>query len=77
VGDTARVMDAGTAAVPGFPATDLLDERGPWQRALPAAAELGAPVGAFGRRIDEHGLLAPAALLGRGGWVALWGRAHR
>jgi hypothetical protein len=77
VGDTVRVVDAGTAAVPGFPATDLVDEHGPWQRALPAAAELGVPVGSFRRRVTERGLLAPAALLGRGGWVALWGRAHR
>jgi len=67
----------GTTAVPGFPATDLLDGDGPWQRALPAAAELGAPVRSFDARLAEHGLLAPAALLGRGGWPALWQRAHR
>jgi hypothetical protein len=76
VDDTVRLMTAGTTAVPGFPATDLFDEHGPWQHALAAAADLGAPVELFGRRIAEHGLLVPAALLGRGGWAALWRRAH-
>ncbi|RZQ61196.1 hypothetical protein [Amycolatopsis suaedae] len=68
-----RLVRPGSTTVPGFPATDLLDEDGPWQRALPAAAELGAPVESFGGR----GLLVPAALLGKGGWTALWSRAHR
>jgi hypothetical protein len=70
-------MDVVARAVPSFPTTDLLDEQGPWQHALPAAADLGAPVETFGQHIAEHGLLAPAALLGRGGWPALWHRAHR
>jgi hypothetical protein len=77
VDDTVPVVPPGTAAVPGFPATDLFDEHGPWQRALPAAAELGAPVESFRRQITDRGLLAPAGLLGRGGWTALWRRAHR
>jgi hypothetical protein len=77
VDNPVRLAAPGTPAVPGFPATDLFDEDGPWQHALPAAAELGAPVELFGRRIAEHGLLAPASLLGRGGWPALWRRAHR
>ncbi|TCO62804.1 hypothetical protein [Actinocrispum wychmicini] len=63
--------------VPGFPATNLFDEHGPWQHALTAAADLGAPVQLFAERIAEHGLLIPAALLGNGGWPALWRRAHR
>ncbi|MEU0880165.1 hypothetical protein ABZ345_16315 [Lentzea sp. NPDC005914] len=71
------VTPPGTTAVPGFPASDLSDEHGPWQRALAAAAELGAPVDLFWHQVDEHGLLVPAALLGKGGWPALWSRAHR
>jgi len=63
--------------VPGYPATQLFDEDGPWQAALAGAAELGAPVDLFAEHIAEHGLLIPAALLGRGGWQALWSRAHR
>jgi hypothetical protein len=74
---TVRLVAAGTTAVPGFPATDLLDEHGPWQHARAAAADLGAPVASFGRRIAEHGLLVPAALLDNGGWPTLWRRAHR
>jgi hypothetical protein len=77
VDGTVSLMPAGTTTVPGFPTTDLLDEQGPWQQALPAAADLGAPVELFGQRVAEHGLLVPAALLGRGGWPALWRRAHR
>jgi hypothetical protein len=72
-----RLVAPGTTAVPGFPTTDLLDEHGPWQHALAAAADLGAPVEQFAQRIAEHGLLAPAALLDRGGWPTLWRRAHR
>jgi hypothetical protein len=77
VDDAVRLVAAGTTAVPGFPATDLLDEHGPWQHARTAAADLGAPVELFDERVAEHGLLVPAALLGRGGWPALWRRAHR
>lgn len=74
--DVVRVTEPGATAVPGFPATDLFTD-GPWRHALPAAAELGAPVEVFEQRVAEKGLLAPAALLGRGGWPALWARAHR
>jgi hypothetical protein len=75
--DVVRLVPAGTTEVPGFPTTDVFDEHGPWQRALPAAADLGAPVHLFGQRVADHGLLIPAALLGTGGWPALWRRAHR
>ncbi|MGC7096350.1 hypothetical protein ACPZ19_16870 [Amycolatopsis lurida] len=75
--DTIPLTTPGTTAVPGFPGTDLLDEHGPWQHALTPAADLGAPVDQFGQRLDEHGLLIPAALLANGGWPALWSRAHR
>lgn len=75
--NTVRLVPFGTTAVPGFPATDLFDSQGPWQHALPAAAELGAAVESFGERVADQGLRAPAALLGRGGWPALWSRAHR
>ncbi|MFD8492724.1 hypothetical protein [Amycolatopsis sp. NPDC059657] len=74
---TEQVTEPKKVTIPGFPASDLTDEHGPWQRALPAAAELGAPIELFWERIAEHGLLVPAALLGKGGWPALWRRAHR
>ncbi len=73
---TVQVIAPRMTAVPGFPASDLSDEDGPWQHALAAAAELGAPEELFWQRIAEHGLLIPAALLGKGGWPALWRRAH-
>jgi hypothetical protein len=72
-----QLVPARKITVPGFPVTKLFDEHGPWQQALPAAAELGAPVDLFAERIAEHGLLIPAVLLGNGGWAALWRRAHR
>jgi hypothetical protein len=72
-----QVLARKKKAVPGFPASNLSDEDGPWQKALAAAAELGAPVELFPDRVAEHGLLVPAALLGTGGWPALWSRAHR
>jgi hypothetical protein len=75
--DAVRVTAPGTTAVPGYPATDVLDEQGPWQRSLPAAADLGAPVATFEAAVAERGLHAPATLLGKGGWAALWSRAHR
>ncbi|RZS30570.1 hypothetical protein EV193_11691 [Herbihabitans rhizosphaerae] len=73
VDNLVRVVPATSTEVPGFPATDLLDENGPWQRARAAAIELGAPV----ELSAERGLLVPARLLGNGGWPALWSRAHR
>jgi hypothetical protein len=72
-----QLVAARKKTVPGFPVTKLSDEHGPWQRAMPAAAELGVPVDLFAGRIAKHGLLIPAALLGKGGWAALWRRAHR
>jgi hypothetical protein len=75
--DVVQLVAARKTTVPGFPVTDLSDEHGPWQHAMPAAADLGAPVDLFAERIAEHGLLIPAALLGKGGWPALWSRAHR
>ncbi|WP_367130344.1 hypothetical protein [Saccharothrix sp. HUAS TT1] len=75
--EVVQVVAARQTAVPGFPATDLSDEQGPWPDALAAAADLGAPVELFRERVAEHGLLVPAALLGKGGWPALWHRAHR
>ena len=74
---TVRLVAPRKITVPGFPATTLFDEDGPWQHALPAAADLGVSVEEFGPRVGEHGLLAPAGLLGTGGWPALWRRAHR
>ncbi|MEW2352153.1 hypothetical protein [Spirillospora sp. NPDC029432] len=71
------VAPAGTVTVPGFPATALSDEDGPWQRAFPDARELGADTGAFWEGVHTEGLRVPAAWLPPGGWNALWGRAHR
>ncbi|MEU8801540.1 hypothetical protein [Spirillospora sp. NPDC048819] len=62
--------------VPGYPATTLKDEDGPWVRALPAARELGADTAAFWDEIAAHGLRVPASWLSSGGWPALWARAH-
>ncbi|MFG2088459.1 hypothetical protein [Spirillospora sp. NPDC048824] len=62
--------------VPGYPATTLKDGDGPWQRALPAARELGADTAAFWDGIAGHGLRVPASWLASGGWTALWARAH-
>ncbi|MFF5259670.1 hypothetical protein ACFY4C_12045 [Actinomadura viridis] len=64
------------AGVPGFPATALNDPDGPWQRALPAARELGADTSVFWERIAEDGLRVPEEWLAAGGWAALWSRAH-
>jgi hypothetical protein len=75
--DAVRLTTPGTTTVPGYPATDVLDEQGPWQQSLPAAADLGAAVETFEANVTEHGLHAPATLLGKGGWPALWHRAHR
>ncbi|MFF0724479.1 hypothetical protein [Streptomyces sp. NPDC004134] len=62
--------------MPGFPATGLDDPEGPWQRAFPAARELGADTGAFWDGVAADGLRAPASWLAAG-WPALWARAHR
>ena len=63
--------------VPGYPGTFLDDENGPWQRAFPAARELGADTSAFWDEIAEHGLRVPASWLADGSWTTLWSRAHR
>ncbi|MGI5200103.1 hypothetical protein ACQEU6_00455 [Spirillospora sp. CA-108201] len=65
-----------TTTVPGYPATTLEDEEGPWHRALPAARELGTDSAAFWNEVAEHGLRVPASWLAHGGWTALWSRAH-
>jgi hypothetical protein len=75
--DLAPLAPPRTVTVPGYPATVLNDENGPWQRAFPDARELGADTGAFWDQIAEHGLRAPASWLAAGGWPALWARAHR
>ncbi|MGI5244211.1 hypothetical protein [Dactylosporangium sp. CA-139066] len=63
--------------VPGFPASALHEETGPWAAAWPDAEELGAVRESFWDRIAEHGLLVPAGWLVQGGWPALWQTAHR
>jgi hypothetical protein len=63
--------------VPGFPASALHEETGPWASAWPDAQELGAARESFWDRIAEHGLLVPAGWLSPGGWPALWQTAHR
>ncbi|MFD0905992.1 hypothetical protein, partial [Actinomadura sediminis] len=65
------------ATVPGFPATSLADEDGPWRSAFPAVRELGTDTGGFWDEVAEHGLRAPASWLAAGGWPVLWARAHR
>lgn len=75
--NTVQVVAKKKTTVPGFPVSRLNDKNGPWQHALAAAADLGAPVERFWEQIAERGLLVPAALLGKGGWPALWARAHR
>lgn len=74
--DLTPVAQPRAATVPGYPATTLDDKEGPWQRALPAAAELGADTAVFWDEIAGHGLRVPASWLGHGGWAALWSRAH-
>lgn len=71
------VTPPGTVRVPGYPATALDDESGPWQRAVPHARELGADPSVFLPETAEHGLRVPASWLAGGNWTALWARAHR
>ena len=59
-------MHAGV--LPGYPATGLDDDSGPWQRAFPGARELGADTTAFAGEIAERGLRVPASWLAAGGW---------
>jgi hypothetical protein len=63
--------------VPGFPATSLADDDGPWQRAWADAVELGAYADVFWDQIAATGLLVPTAWLGASGWPALWARANQ
>jgi hypothetical protein len=71
-----RVSPPREVTVPGFPATRLDDKDGPWQRAFPAARELGADTTPFWDQIAEHGLRAPASWLPAGGWTALWAKSR-
>ncbi|MEU5881395.1 hypothetical protein [Spirillospora sp. NPDC047279] len=62
--------------IPGFPASTLSDEDGPWQRAFAEARELGADTDVFWERIAADGLRAPARWLAQAGWPALWSSAN-
>lgn len=75
--DLMAVVPPRTVTVPGYPATALDDESGPWQRAFPTARELGADTAVVWDEIAEHGLRVPASWLTHGGWAPLWTRAHR
>ena len=75
--DLRAVVPPRTVTVPGYPATALDDESGPWQRAFPAARELGADISVFWDETAEHGLRVPASWLTHGSWTSLWTRAHR
>ncbi|MFI0482874.1 hypothetical protein [Actinomadura sp. 9N215] len=74
--ELATVTAPRRVGVPGYPATALKDEDGPWRRAFPAARELGADTTRFWVEIAAHGLRVPASWLPPGGWTALWARAH-
>lgn len=73
----AAVAEPRAVTVPGFPATGLDDPGGPWQRAFPAARELGADTAAFWDGVAADGLRVPASWLTSAGWPVLWARAHR
>ncbi|MFI0368966.1 hypothetical protein ACH35V_13870 [Actinomadura sp. 1N219] len=76
--ELATVTAPRSVRVPGFPATALDDDDGPWRRrALAVARELGADTTRFWDEIAAHGLRVPASWLPPGGWTALWARAHR
>jgi len=81
-----RITEPRRVAVPGFPASTLDDDAGPWRSAWPDAAELGADGSVTGAEADGTGvaglmapigLVVPTSWLGRGGWPALWARAAR
>jgi hypothetical protein len=75
---SARIATAARPlTVPGYPASALDDQSGPWQRALPDARELGADTSAFLDQIAAHGLCVPASWLAGSSWTALWARARR
>jgi hypothetical protein len=69
-----RVTRPGQVDVPGHPASTVDDPVGPWRCAHEDAVELGADLPA---RPASIGLVVPSSWLGRGGWPALWARAHR
>ncbi|WP_426511050.1 hypothetical protein ACPPVO_10675 [Dactylosporangium sp. McL0621] len=71
------VAGARRVTVPGFPASALNDDGGPWVAAWPDAVELGADREVFWECVAEHGLLVPAAWLEPAGWAALWAHANR
>ncbi|MEU7872049.1 hypothetical protein [Dactylosporangium sp. NPDC049140] len=71
------VAGARRVTVPGFPASALNDDGGPWVAAWPDAVELGADREVFWECVAEHGLLMPAAWLEPAGWAALWAHANR
>jgi hypothetical protein len=75
--DLVTVAPPRTLTVPGYPATALNDEDGPWQRAFPDARELGVGTAAVWEEIAERGLRVPASWLAADGWMALWARAHK
>lgn len=75
--ETIPVTEPAHTSVPGFPASTLSDENGPWHRAFPAAAELGADLTTFWDHVATGGLRIPPTWLGHGGWPALWNRAAR
>ena len=54
--DLMAVVAPRMVAVPGYPATALDDETGPWQRAFAAASELGADTSVFWDAVAEHGV---------------------
>jgi hypothetical protein len=66
-----------TVTVPGYPATTLNDDSGPWQRAFAGAREMGADTSVFWDQVAEYGLRLPASWLAGGGWTALWARRHK
>lgn len=71
---TVAITGPREVTVPGFPASSLADEAGPWQRAWPAATEIGFDRERFWDQIADTGLLAPAAWI-TSGWPTLWQRA--
>jgi len=75
--DLTTVAPPRAVTVPGYPATTLNDESGPWQRALPDARELGADTSALWDEVAGSGLRVPASWLAGEGWTALWARARR
>ncbi|MFI1917887.1 hypothetical protein [Nocardia sp. NPDC020380] len=72
---TLAIAEPRAVIMPGFPASDLSDPDGPWQRAWPVAAEFGAETERFWDQVAETGVLVPATWLAAGGWQGLWSKA--